>query len=77
MRKEFQESENTLFRIRRCKDYYEILGLTKTATDAELKKSYRKLALLVHPDKCQAPNATDAFKGTEISIPPVQCVNYF
>jgi DnaJ family protein B protein 12 len=42
------------------------LSLTKSATDAELKKNYRKLALLVHPDKCQAPNATDAFKGAKV-----------
>ncbi|KAI8880169.1 TPR-like protein [Backusella circina FSU 941] len=33
------------------KDYYKILGLTKTATDSEIKKAYRKLALQLHPDK--------------------------
>jgi DnaJ-domain-containing protein 1 len=55
-----------LIRIRRCKSYYEILEVKETATDVDLKKSYRKLALVVHPDKCQAPNATDAFKGTNL-----------
>ena len=30
---------------------YDILGLPKTATAEEIKKSYRKLALLKHPDK--------------------------
>lgn len=50
-------------RILKCKDYYEILGVTSDATEEQLKKQYRKLALKFHPDKNKAPKAVEAFKG--------------
>lgn len=52
-----------IHRIKSCKDYYQTLGVEKDANEEDLKKAYRKLALKFHPDKNQAPGATEAFKG--------------
>ncbi|NXU30507.1 DJC14 protein, partial [Thalassarche chlororhynchos] len=40
----------------------QVLGVEATASDAELKKAYRRLAVLVHPDKNEHPRAEAAFK---------------
>lgn len=43
------------------KDYYTILGITKNASDTDIKKAYRKLSLKFHPDKNQTPGSDIRF----------------
>lgn len=58
------DQEAAVIRIRRCKNtaFYEILAVERTCSDGEIKKAYRKLSLLTHPDKNGHEHADEAFK---------------
>ncbi|XP_075353741.1 dnaJ homolog subfamily C member 27 isoform X3 [Mycteria americana] len=58
-----KEQADAIRRIRNSKDSWDMLGLKPGATRDEVNKAYRKLAVLLHPDKCVAPGSEDAFKA--------------
>jgi len=66
-RKFTPQQKAEVIRIRRCTptSFYEILSVEKTASDGEIKKAYRKISLLTHPDKNGYDGADEAFKSEE------------
>lgn len=47
------------------RDYYEVLGVEKTASEAEIKSAFRKLAKKYHPDVSKEENAAEKFKEAQ------------
>ena len=57
------DQKKAVKKLLRISNYYEILGLTKPFTPAELTQARNRLAREFHPDKNQAPGSTEAAKA--------------
>lgn len=55
-------SREEIASLRRAKSYYDVLGVPKSASQDDIKRNFKKLALRFHPDKCKTPGAEDGFK---------------
>ena len=76
-RKYTVEQKVAVIRVRKCSAtaFYEILGLEKSVSDGEIKKAYRKLSLLTHPDKNGYDGADEAFKSGSCSFVQINGTN--
>lgn len=57
-----KEQVEAIQRLKNAKDNYERLGIYQGATKDEINKAFRKLSVLLHPDKSVAPGSEEAFK---------------
>lgn len=55
---------------------YQVLMLTPEATESEVTKQYRRLSVLIHPDKCKLDGASEAFQVLSKAYAQTKDVNY-
>ena len=58
-------AEAAVNRTLKAKDHHAVLGVAEPISPTRLKKAYRRLCLQLHPDRCQAPRAEEAFKRVQ------------
>ncbi|KAM7428391.1 DnaJ subfamily C member 27 [Porites harrisoni] len=58
-----KEQAEAIQRLKTAKDNYERLGLPAGASREDINRAYRRLAVLIHPDKSLAPGTEEAFKA--------------
>ena len=56
------QQHSSINKNKMVKDYYQVLNIQKTASDDDVRKAYRTLALQFHPDKNNSPGAEEKFK---------------
>ena len=66
------EVAEAIARVLAAADAYEALGVDRGASRAQCKKAHRRLALKLHPDKCQLSNAEEAFKRVSAAYAGLQ-----
>ena len=49
------------------RDYYEVLGVDRSASDDVIKKAYRKVAMKYHPDKNKKESAAEVFRKVKLA----------
>ena len=59
------------------RDYYDVLGVSKSASDSELKKAFKKLAMKYHPDRNpDDDSAAEKFKEAAEAYDVLSCLLY-
>lgn len=58
----FTDAVDSGYLMSEKRDYYEVLGVTRTCTKVEIDRAYRKLAIKYHPDSSKAEDAVERFK---------------
>ncbi len=71
------EQKQAVERVLKCgpNKYYQILGVNDPSTKQEIKKAYKKLALLLHLDKNKYEGAEEAFKSRQSSIKSFETIS--